>query len=291
MRQSQAAVLALLLGVGGCFTAQPEAPPLEARGHVEGLTGDDVVQLDIALVDRPDGDRFLNHELWELADEQGVSLEHKPILEDNGFRVCQIGGLPPAGLQALLTSPRSCPDPHRVRLHAGSATAVLLGPLYPRCSFRLEQDGRATEVDLEQAQCLLEVVPTLGEEGKVQLRFTPHVRHGQPALTMHPVQDPAGPLRWEWESQQPEEAYPGLGWEVSVAANEYVVVGTWLERVDSLGQRCFLARAGAALVPIQRLLVIRTARASDGAPVAEALSRSPPLALRASWTSGPRHAP
>jgi hypothetical protein len=132
---------------------------------------------------------------------------------------------------------------------------------------------------------VLEVVPTLAEEGKVQLRFTPRVRQGKPALALRPVQDPAGPLRWEWESQQPEEVYPWLAWEVTVTPNEYVVVGTWLDRVDSLGQRCFLARSADGLAPLQRLLVIRTARGPDAVLADPAFSRSPPLALRASWTS------
>src|SRR5947209_2927371 len=116
LRRLRTVVLALLGGVSGCLTAgQPEHPPPPfADRPFSGPTGGDVVQIDVAVLERPLGDRFLNRELWELADEQAITLEQKAVLDDNGFRVCQIGGLPPAGLQALLTSERSCPDPRRV---------------------------------------------------------------------------------------------------------------------------------------------------------------------------------
>src|SRR5262249_48061548 len=122
MRHAAALGLALLTGaLAGCFTGRGERSLTRAASQrpFEGPTGADGVQLQGAVVERPLGDRFLNFELWELGDEQGVNLERKPVLEENGFRVCQIGGLPPAGLQALLTSPRSCPDPRLVRGRAG----------------------------------------------------------------------------------------------------------------------------------------------------------------------------
>ncbi len=102
--------------------------------------------LDVAIIERPLGDSFLNQELWSEADEQAiradvgeqaVSLERKTALEKNGFRVGQVGGLmPPAKLLSLLLSPRSC-QPHRVQLHAGNATTIPLGPVWPHCRCQL----------------------------------------------------------------------------------------------------------------------------------------------------------
>jgi hypothetical protein len=287
MRPVRAVALALLgAALAGCFPVRPERPTAlgEGRGRVEGPGGADVVQLDVAVVARPYGDRFLNYELWELADEQGVALEHKPVLDDNGFRVCQVGGLPPAGLHKLLSSPGSCPDPRRVRALAGTPVPVPLGPLWPCCAFRLTAaPGRAQEVSLRQAQCVLEVVPTPADEGRVQLRFTPRVRHGEACRAPTATQEtPDGPLCWSMETKQPEEAYPALGWELTVGPGEFVVVGTRLDRTDTLGQRCFVPEG---LPRLQRLLVLRAARTRPGLPADESLSRSPPLALQASWAS------
>jgi hypothetical protein len=285
MRHFPLVVLVLLTAALGCFHVCPErcesrrAP--QGPGRFDGPSGEDVVQMEIALLECPAGDRFLNHDLWDGADEQGVNLECKPVLETNGFRVGQVGGLLPARLQALLTAPRSCPDPRRVQTHAGTPTPVLLGAVGPRCTFRLEHDG-CKEVALgERAQCVLRLVPTLADEGRVLLRFTPEVQHGRSARALEAAKDPAGELRWAWEEKRPAEVYDWLAWEVTVAPNEYVVVGTRLDRPGTLGQRCFLTSDEA---PRQRLLVIRTAPVSPEQP-AEALRRAPPLALQASWTS------
>ena len=116
MRHLQAVVLALAAGVVGCsFTGSSGqgVSMADAISRITDAPSGEIVYLDVALIDQPRGDRFLNEELWELGDEQGVNLDVKPLLEENGLRICQIGGLLPAQLQALLASPRSCPDPRR----------------------------------------------------------------------------------------------------------------------------------------------------------------------------------
>src|SRR5688572_25631778 len=79
-----------------------------------GPTGPDVVQIDVALIERPAADAYLNSGLWQFVDEQVVVLERKAVLADNGFRVGQVGGITPAGLHDLLTSERSCANPRRL---------------------------------------------------------------------------------------------------------------------------------------------------------------------------------
>src|SRR5262249_37608099 len=145
-------------------------------------TGDDVVQLLVALVERPIGDFALNQEIWELADEQSLDLHGKVLLEENGFRMGQFGTLPPASLRELIRSERSCGNPRRIRTPAGSSTDVLLGPAVSRCAFELRREQQATPVELDQAQGMLVVAPTLVGDGRVQLQFTPAVKHGQPNL-------------------------------------------------------------------------------------------------------------
>jgi hypothetical protein len=286
MGRLRAVLLAVLAGwCGGCVGGQTQrsATLFDARRPFTGPTGSDVVQIDVALIEGPLGDRYVNQDLWQLADEQGVSLEQKTALEENGFRVCRVGGLPPAGLQTLLTSERSCPDPRRVSLHSGTPAPLPLGPVCKQCRFRLKQGEEVSAVDLADAQCVLEVVPTLSEDGQILLRFTPHVKHGQARRVPHPSKDPSGALQWEWDERQPEEDYSWLSWELAVAPNEYVVVGTRLDREGTLGQRCFLELAKTA--PVQRLLVLRTAPCPDAASIQRSVSRVPPLALQASWTS------
>ena len=57
------------------------------RPQKAALAGPEWVQIDIALLERPLHDRFINNELWQLADEQIVPLERKACLEEAGFRI------------------------------------------------------------------------------------------------------------------------------------------------------------------------------------------------------------
>jgi hypothetical protein len=294
MRRWLAMLVALGIGaLGGCYSSHPErstarlhAPPLA------GLVGDDVIFLDVAVIERPLGDAFVNRDLWREADEQiiradggeqAISLERKTALEANGFRVGQVSGqLPPAQLLALLLSPRSC-QPHRLQLHAGNETTIPLGPLWPHCRCRLAQDGQITPIDLPKAQCQLKVTPSLTDDGRIHLRFTPHIKYGELKTVFAPLRDAAGVLRWGRQEEQAEELYSWLSWTIAVAPNDYVVLGTPLDKGETLGEQFFLP--GEENPGIQRLLVLRTAHVPTPAGPTEAqASRSPPLALRVNMT-------
>ncbi len=78
--------------------------------------------------------------------------------------------------------------------------------------------------------------------------------------------------------------YSWLSWTVTVAPNEYVVIGTRLDRGETLGEQFFFS--GEETPPVQRLLVLRTAHVpTPSGPGDETPSRSPPLALCASMTA------
>lgn len=285
MRRGQGLLLGLMAGMLlGCVSGEPvrSVSWLDRLRASRGPLAQDVVQMDVALIERPIGDPYLDRDLWTFADEQAIGLEHKALLEDNGFRIAQVGGIPPTGFQDLLTSERSCINPMRFQLHAGGSKPVSLGPPLPTCRFELRQDGRKTPTVLDRAECLLVVAPTLTSDGRTRLHFTPTIRHGENLLIPRPAADHSG-----WDRQRPTEEYPGLSWDVSLAPNEYVIVGTRYDRPGTLGHEFFL-RANDPR-PVQRLLVIRTGRAAaDLDPVEgdeSAGRRSPPLALQASWTS------
>jgi hypothetical protein len=250
----------VLLALAGCFSERPQQAALfDARPRFTGPTGDDVVHMDVAFIERPAPDRYLDRDLWADADEQTIEPEKKVVLHDNGFRVGQLGGLlPPGELQELLTSPRSCVEPRRISLHARQATTLVLGPVRKKLQVQLVRNGRQVPVELENAQCTLEVMPELTDDGRTTLRCTPHIRHGLSNMGFAPLRDDSGALRWERQEQRPEEVYSWLSWEVTVSPNEYVVIGTNLDHLNNLGQRCFLA--GEDGPRLQRLLVLRTSR-------------------------------
>lgn len=285
MRHLLAVVLALASGVIGCHCLPgtpggDSAPMSDARRTTDSATQEQVVFLDVALIERPRGDYFLEQELWELGNEQGIDLESKPMLEENGLRICQIGGLLPARLQALLTSPRTCPDPRRLRAEPDQPTPVQVGPMRPKVAFQLRQGNSSQPLNLEQAHCFFEVLPSLEGEQGLRLRFTPRIRHGKTRIEPHVTRDPDGPLRWAVEAREPIEDFPQLRWELTVGPNEYVVIAGRPDRPETLGAAYFMPTAGRNQ---QRVMVIRACQMAAGDGVDEAFSQSPPLALQAAW--------
>lgn len=286
MRHWHAGVLVLIAGaLGGCTVTAPLSTPrpvADARTLPETADAPDVVFLDVALVERPAGDRFLNHELWESGDEQGVPLEAKPALEENGLRVGQIGGLLPPRLQGLLGSRHSCPDPRRLRAMAEQPTPVQVSAARPRCRFRfLGPDGERL-IDVSKAFCFFEVTPTVEKDGRVRLRFAPRIRHGDPRLETHVVREADGSLRWALEPCEAVEELNPLAWEVTLTPEEYVLVGARADRPDTLGTAYFLPEGTNGSV--QKLLVLRATRVAGTSSEASKLDQTPPLALQATWT-------
>lgn len=292
MHQAQALLLGLLTCLlGGCLTEQPLHPPsswMERLRLGQGPGRPDVVVMEVALLERPVGDEYINKELWALTDEQTIPLERKSLLEDNGLRIGQVGGIPPARLLALLTSKRSCANPRRIYLTPQKPFPIALGPRAVSCHFEMEEDGELVPIDLEQAECSLSVVPSLTDNGQIRLRFTPQIRHGEVTLMPQPAPDRHG---WVLQETQPTEVYSSLAWEVTLPPEEYVVVGGRFDRPRTLGHQFFI-RADET-VPVQRLLVLRTrCLAQDRIPGSCAAdeeeptaSRSLPLAVQAAYSA------
>src|SRR5262249_28263467 len=134
-----------------------------------GPIGPDVVRMEIALLECPVGDAFINGGLWEKADEQVGAVEQKAVLEENGFQVGQLRGIIPDEPQELLTPRRSNVNPSKREVLGGHPAKLNLGPVQARCSFEVAEDGQPVEVTLEQARCGLTVVAHLTADGKAHL--------------------------------------------------------------------------------------------------------------------------
>jgi hypothetical protein len=285
-------LLALLVG---CAADQPAGPhsPTDRPCGFRGALPPSAVQLEVALIERPAGDPYLNNDLWATTDEQVVDLAHRALLEDNGFRIGQIVGMTPSGLQSLLTSPRSCTNRRRYLLGAGKSATVVLGPPVTHSSFRVVRDGDPVDVQLDDAQFGLLVTPSLTADGCTQLHFTPQVQYGANLPDFSVAPDSSGyALGYLLEIKRPCRSYPVLSWDVTLAPHQYLVLGTRLDQLDRLGSRCFFQPDGPA--PMQRLLVLRTNRAAGAADDEESgashadnepRNHPPALALQATWTT------
>ena len=148
MRQRRALMMGLvtwfLIGCAGGRVVNPTAWLTRRKPPLAPPTAQDKVLLDIALLECPVGEPLINDQregLWNQADEQVVSPEQKPALEENGFRVGQISGIIPDELQMLLTSKRNNVNPRQRRISTDYPVTLLLGPPAPQIQFTMKQDG------------------------------------------------------------------------------------------------------------------------------------------------------
>jgi hypothetical protein len=281
-----AAWLALLFVVLACAGGCALAP------HVQGLSWIDrfrapappdpnTIVIETALIERPLGDSYLCRELWQDTDELVVGLERRESLNENGLRVGQLVGTPPAGFQTLLMSPRYCSEPKRLIVPSGTLLPKHVSPILPHASLDVMLETGKTELEVDQARFGFDVTPTLTADGRTRLVFTPKVETRENLL---PFQASPEQSRWMLRIERPSRQFPDLSWEVTLAPGQYLVVGCRPEKSASFGQYAFVQEDTA--IPVQRLLVIRTNRATTpGNDLAgdEMLrtSSSPPLAVQA----------
>jgi hypothetical protein len=268
MRRGGAWVLVLLcVSLGGCLTGEPVRPStwLDRLRSPRLPLGPDGVVIQMVLLERPLGDPFLNEEIWQSTDCQTVGPDRKAILDDNGIRVGQVVGMIPARLQAMLHSERYWAA-HRMQIKAaGQATAMPLGQTLLECSFQLRTMDGGVDVLLEDGLCNLLIEPTLARDGRVKLKFTPQVLYGTrgPEYQVDPSRG-----AFQLEFKRPSKTYPELAWEVTLAANQFLVIGSHFDpeadeaAPQTLGGQFFIQENDRTFV--QRLLVLRTVRGADG---------------------------
>lgn len=228
--------------------------------HFRGSThpeGPDVVFLDVAWIERPLADPFINGDVWVGIDEQVLPVESKSHLGENGWRVGLIPGIVPPELQELLTSDVVGTERRRIWLRDGNPTSLPLGELQPSCRFLWHPDpgSKGESHDLIDARWSLAVTPRLTENGQIALQFHPEIHHGEHRFWRPPSEGGDG---LSLAGQQALLRFDAIQAEVSLASNDFVVIGTRCGDPGSVGYQALVGMRGENLV--QRLLVIRAGR-------------------------------
>ena len=82
--------------LSGCLgTEQIEHVSFMKRFRNQTISPDHAL-IEVALLERPIGDNFINQKLWEQFDEW-IAEDHHGALDENGFRIGQLVGPMPDG--------------------------------------------------------------------------------------------------------------------------------------------------------------------------------------------------
>lgn len=282
MRRCVWTLALILLGCGsGCInTGEGAGTSWIARLQKQTVTPDHAL-LTVALLECPIGDDYINRQVWEHTDQMLGSSESRRALQDNGLRVGQLVGTTPDGFQKLLLSPQSCSNPKAMVFPSGRTATIWLGPILPQSTYEIVAGDTRTDISFDQARYGLDVTATFTSTGQTKLTFTPKVENGEAALPFESVPERSA---WERRTERAARTHPELRFEVTLDANQYVLIGGRAERTGSLGLNAFTQGPPQ----IQRLLVIRncrsvSAREAHENSVEELLrtDRTLPLALQA----------
>ena len=226
----------------------------------------DSVNLDVAFVERPIGDRLLGDELWNGIDQTAaLNIETRTALSRHGFRLGVTGASPPLALQTLLGLSADFADApqfekekklagHQTVLRNGWSTEVQIGPRWDLCAVPVHRPGsqEAVERTLESVRCVYKVTAQRVQDGWVRLEFLPQVHHGVAGPVIRP-----GEAQFEMRHSQRIEEYPHLQFSLTLALGEMAVLTADNPREGTLARLFYL---GPESEPkSQRMLVIRLA--------------------------------
>ena len=206
----------------------------------------DTAFAEYVLVERPVGNEDINRHVWDRIDEQVIPYETRAALEEIGLRVGTIGGSTPGPLRGMIDDPRTGRG-HRFRSFALDKPAPLLlnGP--QRVEFATTSaDGGPTRFARDQVHLGFEVSVRESADGKVLVKFVPQARFRE-ALQLLPS--------ISGERDQGSESFPVGSFEIALAPNEYLVIGTDVLKPGTFGHSTFTELKEER--GVQRLLVLR----------------------------------
>ena len=225
---------------------------------LKGVEGDDAIIVCLAVVERPINDPYIHAALWEMVDEQVIPFESKVRLAENGIRAGVLGGQPPQAFLDILGSDRSCINPRQIQTRFGQPVIATIGSTRDEIAYRLKSTNETPDWLQAKATCQWEVIVNQGEPGRLKVTICPLVKHGESQMSPRAVHDKSGILTWQLQNQQHVERHATGQIEVETRAGEFLLVGAFGEKNETLGNTWF--RQTDPRGSVQRMLVIRAAR-------------------------------
>ena len=249
--------IALLAALPGCVSDEKLAPTDHDTFRLDTESFGDRALLDVALVQAPLGDAFLDRRIWAGADQMICPADKRDLLEANGLRIGVLVGAPPAGLTNLLQTDRTCVERHG-RFAPSDVTInqpLLAAKETALC--RIQHVGRIETASLDRPIFSLDFTPTRLGPSTIRLKIVPRIETGDKRTMYKAVPEES---KWKLETKRADHSLIELGCEVDLLANQILIIGCRSEREETFGYGGFVRVDGPE--PMQRLLVVRHLRPS-----------------------------
>lgn len=260
-------LLALLLTGGGCSAISEKPDDLLSEVHLPPGS----VVLDLFFIRVPFGEPQMNDRLWQQVDEQHFPAILRQRLGRNGFRVGVVGDpIPMRLLQLLELDDKPVPsgqanridvarievEPHVQRRHmslrAGEHGDIVASSVYERLAVPTYESGQLSLRTYCQAQGHLIVEAAEQSDGRVQLKLTPELRHGQSRMMHRPAV--GNEAAFQFMPGQPCRVFDDLSISATVSPGSMLIVSCLPDRAGSLGHHFFTCDNDRLE---QKLLVVR----------------------------------
>jgi hypothetical protein len=249
--------IALFAALPGCVSDNGVAPTMHDSYRLDTESFGDRALLDVALVQAPLGDAFLDRLIWAGADQMILSADKRDLLEANGLRIGVLVGSPPAGLTNLLQTDRTCVERHGRFAPSGVTVNQPLLTATETVPCRIQHVGRVETASLDRPIFSLDFTPQRLSPSTIRLKIVPRIETGDKLLTYKPVPEES---KWALDTKRAGQSLIELGCDVDLLENQILIIGCRSEREETFGYGGFVRVDGPE--PMQRLLVVRHLRPS-----------------------------
>ncbi len=240
----------------------PVASAVKARSLSPVSPITEGLYVECVLLERPAGDEQLDRDLWASA-LPSLPPQISALLQENGLRVAVLSGTLPAAFQKLLDSESDTVNPHGLTFATRKEAVIPTADPHDPCEFEVLTDfaSSRSRVKLSQPSAGVMVRPESRPDGRIKLWCEPQIQHGVHVETLRPTADGTG---FVMQAEVPVASYSSLGFEVSLAPNDYLLIGWPASAAHTLGSVLFAVEANN--LPRQRVLVIRAGHLGQPAP-------------------------
>ncbi|VAX41328.1 hypothetical protein MNBD_PLANCTO02-395 [hydrothermal vent metagenome] len=258
---------ALMLSACGCQLFQHQLSDMTSRTSLlpQIPPSRNAVQLEVIIIERPQGDPLLEKSLWKEVDQIGaLDPDVRDILQKNGFKVGVTASDPPEALQTMvqqaieknkrqITHGQQAPSSlQKVALLEGTSSDLQTSNFFSTCQVTIQKKtGDVKKKTFENARCLFRVEAHRLQEGWVTLQFIPEIQHGAKQL-----RHTAGKRNWKLTTSQAKYSLYEQQFEITLNMGEMAMISSQGESPNSLGQQ-FFSETKEDKEAVQRLLVVR----------------------------------